>query len=343
MATYYVSTTGNDASAGTASGTAWATIARALDSGQATYVHDGDTLLIEAGTYTENPVIKVAGSINSTIRVLGMATGFATPAAGARPVIVNGTWSTTLSAGTAAYYRFEGISVTGQTATAWNLGNLSFCSWRWCTASNNTGASTDGFSARANSTFFSCIASGNGRDGFAMGGNTGGSLNCFACTANDNARYGFHGYTNHQYNGCVAHNNSNSGFYSAIGNTQVWCTNCTADGNGVGYNLRGGRDCTLLNCLVTNNTTGVVGEVGNLSEYNIFYGNTADTSTWTLGATDRTATDPLYTNRAGDDFTLASGSPARQTGHPAYMDVGALQAQASAGGAFGGFKLGGML
>lgn len=326
-ATYYVSTTGNNASAGTSAGAAWATIDRALDSAQAVHTVAGDLVLIEAGTYSESPTIDVAAAINSVITLRGTAASFAAATPGTQPVTIAGSVGTSLGSGTAGYYRFENIAQGGQSATGWNLGNLTFCSWVFCTANNNSGASSDGFSVRANCSFFGCTANGNGRDGFDAGRNTGGQLICIGCVAKDNAAYGFNGYTNHLYANCLAHNNATAGFHSSIANTQVWCINCTADGNGIGYNLRGGRDCTLVNSLVTNNTTGIVGEIGVISQYNVFYSNTADTSSWATSTTDRTATDPLYVDRTGDDFRLKAASPARGTAYPLYMDAGYLQSR----------------
>ena len=54
MTTYYVRTTGNNASAGTSPATAWATLTKALG---ASGIASGDTVYVGAGTYRETVTV----------------------------------------------------------------------------------------------------------------------------------------------------------------------------------------------------------------------------------------------------------------------------------------------
>jgi len=62
MATYYVSTSGNDGNNGTSTGTAWRTIQKAVDS-----VGGGDRIEVMAGTYNEQVVASVSGTSGNEI------------------------------------------------------------------------------------------------------------------------------------------------------------------------------------------------------------------------------------------------------------------------------------
>lgn len=332
MATYYVSTTGNDASAGTSSGTAWLTITRALDSAAAgTKITANDTVLIEAGTYTENPVVDIAGTVDNPIRIIGCSAGFAAPAIGTRPVTIAGGITTSLSSGTLAYYQFRNIAQTGAGTHGWALGTLRMMAFLNCSASSNTGGSYNGFVANLDHTYIACEASGNQQDGFAGTGTSAGAIWYLGCTAIGNGRYGLSGIVSCTYCACIAHANTTAGIYNSGSppSANVWF--CTLDGNGTGVRV-GSRNASTWGNIITNNTTGIEGYVrGDTSPngYNWFYGNTTNYTNYTAAIGDSTAVDPLYTNAGADDFTLQVASTARQTAWPSYFDFGALQAQAS--------------
>ena len=68
--TYYVSPTGNDTSAGTSSGTAWRTIAKANQT-----LGAGDNVLIQPGTYSDGIVPAASGTSGSRITYTGAIVG----------------------------------------------------------------------------------------------------------------------------------------------------------------------------------------------------------------------------------------------------------------------------
>lgn len=342
MATYYVSTTGNDSNAGTSTAAPWATITRALDSTPASgsTLAAGDTVLIQAGTYTENPVVDVVGTVLANITVRGVdsswsntQTNFGT---GTKPVSLVGQVTTSRSSGTAGYYRFENIAQSGASATGWDLGFLTYMCWINCSANSNTGASSDGFACRSYSRYIGCDANSNGRDGWNQLDASAEVMAYINCLAKDNTRYGFHTYTNGIFFAfCVAHNNASGNFYSGIspasGYTAICCT---SDGAATNAFRVGGRFNTVMNCILSNATTGWTGYSANTDHTvaigNMYSGNSTDRTNVPTGFYDQT-TDPIYTDRSSDDFTLQQSSPCVQAGWPFYVDIGGKQIQVGRG------------
>lgn len=83
-------------------------------------------------------------------------------------------------------------------------------------------------------------------------------------------------------------------------------------------------------------------ELGSSHAYNLFYSSSTGTlSGLTVNSTELTS-DPLFTNSGAADFTLQTGSPARNSGFPGqllgsglgYRSLGALQPQGSSGQGF---------
>ena len=95
---------------------------------------------------------------------------------------------------------------TANTFTGFSSGNL--FSLSFCISSNNTGATTDGFTTSATTpgSFNNCVAYGNGRDGFRMANSLSSAINC---VAENNGGFGFNstGTTNQLVN-CAGYNNT---------------------------------------------------------------------------------------------------------------------------------------
>lgn len=321
--TYYVATTGNDGAAGTSTGTAFATINKALS-----VVAASDTVKVAAGSYTENPAVVTAGGVFlNTIHVIGCDASFG--ATTSRTVTVTGRFTTSLGSSTNGYYRFENIGVTGATSTAWALGNLHYLTFINCAAYSNTGASTDGFNFKDYALFQNCVAYSNGRDGFNGEAGSSNTTIFDGCTAYSNTRDGFRTYNSGSvFVFCLSYSNTGNGFYSPVSPTV--CTiakNCTADGNGTGIKL-GGRFTIVSNCIISNNTTGSSGYSSDARDtnasYNVYYNNGTARTNFPTGTGDVSG-DPKFVNRAGGNFALMPSSPAKGIGLPAYLDSGAFQ------------------
>lgn len=343
MATYYVSTTGSDSNAGTSTSAPWATITRALDSTPAAgaTLAAGDTVIIEGGTYTENPVIDVVGSATATITVRGVSVGWGVLTTGqfnslTKPVTIAGQITTSRGSGTTGYYKIENIAQSGASGTGWDLGNLTYMCWLNCGANSNTGASSDGFSCRSYSRFIGCEANSNGRDGFNQLDSSAETVIYLNCLAKDNTRYGFHTYTNGVFLAfCTAHNNTSGNFYSGISPASGYAAICcTSDGPTTNGFRVGGRFNSLINCTMTNCTTGWTGYSAatehTIDLANLIYSNSTDRTNAPLGY-NSTSGDPQYTDRSSDDFTLQQTSPCVNAGWPASVDIGSKQIQVARG------------
>lgn len=93
-----------------------------------------------------------------------------------------GGWSTT---GATYFFCCEANANTG-------IGfNASFGQYNYCLSTNNTGASSDGFSVGVETVISHCVAYGNGRDGFRIAGLESGAL--FNLIAESNTGFGFGG------------------------------------------------------------------------------------------------------------------------------------------------------
>lgn len=311
MATYHVSTAGSDAnSAAQAQNplTPWLTIQKALDN-----VAAGDTVLIAAGTYTENPIVKTAGTLaaagaGGTIKIYGCDVDFGDwTTAWSYPVQVTGGWTTTLAAATYSYYTFKNIRQYGNGGgIGWHL--VTHCNTFWnCAAENNTGR---GFYCNAYNLYVQCLSKGNGTYGYDWSSANNSYIYCRSFNNN----VGFYNW-NPVWIGCIAHNNATNGFQVYNGSILAEVDHCVADGNGTGFVMQAYRS-TFMNNIITNNTTGVAGftpNTGMVSQhhalFNCYHGNTtARSNSFPTGYGD-VAVDPLYTDRTNDDFTLKPNSP----------------------------------
>lgn len=202
-----------------------------------------------------------------------------------------------------------------------------------------TGCSTAGAFAFSSGGFaVGCVAQGNTITGFTCeSAGSGFFVSCLSYGNTGASSDGFQiNYYNYQFYGCVAYANGRDGF--RITNEQTTCINCVAEANtGTGFNVTGNDVVVnLLNCAYYNNGTNVTLGTGKFS--------------FNIGGI--TGTGSFFTNAAGGDFTLnntaGGGADLRSAGYPGelpvggtgYVDIGALQVQASAAG--GGGRLAGM-
>lgn len=106
-ADYYVRAGGSDGAAGTSPGNAWASVSHA-----ASRVRAGDTVYVGAGTYEGQVAVSSPGTAGENIRFIADASGARTGDAGA-VVLRNATTQPVVRLVGADYVRFDGFSVEG--------------------------------------------------------------------------------------------------------------------------------------------------------------------------------------------------------------------------------------
>lgn len=133
---------------------------------------------------------------------------------------------------------------------------------------------------------------------------------------------------------CNIHDSTNGVYYSTSGEEGTTIENCiidTCSGTGVRFRV-GGRmqNTTVYNCgtgvyflssygVCVNNiihtcTTGINGVEHVYSDNNTLYNNSTDRTGGVVAGPNDVGTNPLLTDPANQDFTLASGSPAFDAG-----------------------------
>lgn len=182
---------------------------------------------------------------------------------------------------------------------------------------------------------YDCIAHDNTITGF--GGNGAFYHSCIADTNTGASSDGFTSGSSCRFVNCNAYNNGRDGIRIAAAMSEV--RNCLVEGHtaggAVGINAQGNSNVFLFNNGVYNNTTNVSNAGSNV-----------------LTISTVTGTGSFFVNAAGGNFALnntaGAGAAARAAGVPGvipnggtgYLDLGALQAQASGGERFyvgGGF------
>ena len=177
--------------------------------------------------------------------------------------------------------------------------------------------------SRSNATFFDVEGDTNTSVGFSEGGGSGEAKAAFVY-AHDNTSNGMNLAIAASIVGAISEANASHGFF-ANANQAHTLINCVLDGNtgaatdGVNVGTGTELSITILNNIISNNGDdgmqgGTIAAMPTIN-YNNVYGNGTAYEGFTAGANDLT-TDPSFTNRAGQDFTLASGSGALGAGFP---------------------------
>ena len=301
----------------------------------ATYTVTSATINIAAGCLSISVSavhIEGYGTVRGDLRTIG---------AGTRPTIIASAISTfTLLAQTVGSQRLvaniilDGAGLTSSSGVSGNNGECYNCKGQNFT---NAAFSGSGMSCTAcETTGCSTVAS------FTSSGGH------FGCVAHDNT---FTGFINGSYFNCVS--DSNSGATSdGFGGTPIYfMANCTSYGNGRDGFRCASNSFTMANCVAEGNTgvgftfSGTSATALNCAAYN----NTGGVRTITASVNYReigfiTGTASFFTDAAGADFSLnttaGGGAALRAIGYPGalpaggtgYIDVGALQHADPVGG-----------
>jgi hypothetical protein len=310
MATYYVSTSGSDAAAGTSEGTSWLTI----DKGMNTVVA-GDKVWVKAGTYAELVTIDTVGTATAPIIFEGYTT---TTGDGGQATITGSSArancvADSVVADTNLYYVFKNFRLTAATG-AGLLTDCSRLTFKNCKFDTN---GTIGLSCRT-TVCEACEFSSNGTNGVTTSGAGGVGGIFIGCKFYSNTARGLAGGMGLVVFGCTFFNNGGDNIrVGGGGGTLSTVLNCTFDGNaknsdsGISW---GPCDAlAYVNNVLYDCDTGVVGD-SSMGESICSRNNlvNANTTNYTNAATftGEITSAPQFTNEvAGADYTPAAGSP----------------------------------
>lgn len=203
--------------------------------------------------------------------------------------------------------RFSSRDAVSSTSTVIILGNATIVVN--CLAVRD-GYNTEAWSiAGAYSSVIQCHAESDIGSGFNSQGQGIVYQFCYADVAVSGFYYSSASATENFYDSCIAANCTN-GFQGYTGTK--WA-NCTVYGCTTGILL--GSYGMVWNSIISTCTTGVSGTAFAHASNNCMYNNTADYSGGIIDYGDGDiSSDPLMTNPASGDFSLAAGSPCYNTG-----------------------------
>jgi hypothetical protein len=321
MSTYYVSTSGSNAAAGTSEGAAWLTIDKGMNT-----VAAGDKVWVKAdGDYVEKPIIDTAGTNIAPIVFEGYT---ATPGDGGRATITrNGAAANCLIdslGGANIFYVFKNFRFTSPSANS-NIINLSgnYVTFKNCKidSASVAGGGLNGFGLLCES----CEFISNGGGGVWVDGNGGIFIDCIFYS---NGGYGLY------HNGgalvviCCTFFDNVDAMFAGTNNGTVVVFNCTIDGNSkvtqTGLDLEnttGGLSC-FANSVFYDCVRGIRQSTASRGERVMSRNNcvNANTTAYTNAATftGEVTSAPQFVNEVGGaDYTPAAGSPLIDAGFDA--------------------------
>lgn len=335
MATIYVSTTGNNGNSGASPSAAKATLAGGLAAASA-----GDTVQVASGTYTGNFVTTKGGSSGGGYITIRSETKF-----GAKINGNSGTTNQTAVEINHSYIRVEGFEITGATGSGLRNGVLinvsnvqvvgnwihNICQFLTGGTSWEGGAGIDtGSSALTN-----VLIDGNRIHGVGLASSTQQLVHgiylsppATSCLVANNVIYECEDY------GIQPYPQDEATGWKLVNNT------IAATGRGI----RTGNNTTVRNNISYNNATLNFDVRGTGSVFS----NNISGGTGASAMTGVTVADPLFVNYAARNFTLATGSPARDAGtatdapaadiagtprpQGSAVDIGAYEMTTAAGG-----------
>ncbi len=347
MATYYVDgVDGDDANdgLGEGSGSAWATIDKAMNT-----VSAGDTVFVKANTnYNELATIDTAGTTTAPILFVGYSSTANRTDRGQVTIDAEDTRGQCVAdslGSVAGFYVFENFKFINATGSGVAL-SLAQCVFRNCEFNDN---GAHGLIATNGLLIESCVFSGNSSNG-ADGGT---ACSIVGCSFLNNTQDGIE-ITYGTVSDCVFYNNDADAI-SFLGSNGFPCVvlGCTIDGNAkataVGIQFPGSfwGPFIAINNIIYDCSTGMSGHNNGggrfIGRNNLMNSNTTDYGNAGYETLVGEVTSaPGFSDEAAQDYTLGGSSPALNAGFDAYEVRGATQLrdigahESTAGGSSGG-------
>lgn len=286
-------------------------------------ITSGNIIYIKSGTYTESWSIATGGGSSYTrTKIIGYnSTRDDYPTGSNRPVI-DGTGNSNVVTTSARVDMLAFYNLIFQNSSSDVFTRTSYSSYWYVENCRMTGGGGWGCNSLSVRQFFFCEFDNNASGGANV------VTSYYYCYAHDNSGPGI--YRGGTVEFCIADSNSGNGIsvgnvFSCSGNVSYNNTGASTDGivftwTGSGYDA----NTAYNNIAVSNGRYGInAGLICVFFDYNCYYGNgTAGLNGLTAGSHDVTS-DPLLNDPANGDFSLQSGSPAKDAGFPASSMAGA--------------------
>jgi len=276
-----------------------------------------------SGDYEELATVDTVGTQNAGVAVIGFdSTITEIPPV---QVTIDGSSASNFGFATALtssiFYHFANFIVQNSTGSGFSLTGADNISYFNCVSDNNS----NGFLGDNNCSYLQCVAKNNTTDGFD-GDNATCLHSCHSfANGNDNVVISFGAVVNTLAYGLTGSGDNNIAS-TAANSTLV--AGCTIDGEGVagvtGIDMLGSSNSTsmIVNNIIYDCDAGVdmngSKERLTIAAYNLVNSNTSDYNSEIdpIPGTDVSGA-PQFTDESGDDYSLASGSPAIDAGSDA--------------------------
>ena len=282
--TYYVRVTGNDGNSGTSPAQAWATIDQAANTMVA-----GDVVYVGAGVYTEEVTPSNDGTPASPIQFIADTDGSMTGDVGT--VEITRPTGNVLNVDRDDYIEFHRFKISGGHDTV-----------RW---NRSTGGQ-----------LVDCEVTGGTQGGLVV---VSSGLDVLRCQVHQTSGDGIKIQVNSTVTitNCLIYSNTTDGIRLFLSNgTIVTVWNSTIAENGSDGIEQDGGTSTITNSIVAFNSSDGLNRVGGTMThtYNLVFGSVNLDYEGTSAGTGELSSNPMFLDMAGDDFHIATSSPAINVG-----------------------------
>ena len=319
--TWYVRTSGSDYNPGTSAASAFKTIGKAEN-----MVTAGDTVYVGAGTYAETISTGRSGTAGAYISFIGDTNGARTGDAG--DVVVDGTNSRDrgFDLKDDSYLRISGFHVIRTKKEGIRTEKSYGVIVDNCRIYQNQDIGVKLREPRGGQVY-DCHIYANGKEGIKLDNFKVNGVTITRCMIYQNGEEGLwvkgdSSSTPSSITNCMCHSNTKDGIQIEGRGTKVSVYNNTlVDNQERGVEIKDGTVTLVNNIMAFNKDYGVKNDGDTSSNYNLFWGNKESLGEEWVYQCDKLSCgpddamgDPLFKDRVGKDYNLATNSPAVNAG-----------------------------